>query len=90
MSCRVVGDWGSGDDRRLIKGILQCGATQEYSVPWSSLVPGRTAQQAKRRWRLMVKRVPDSADIEFAEQLDYLVDNFTPDLKNLREQAAPM
>lgn len=77
----VAGEWGSGDDRRLLKGLLLCGAREEFRVPWDTVVPSRTDKQSRRRWRLMLKRVPDSTDKEFLEQLDYLVDTYTPGLR---------
>ena len=35
----------------------------------------------QRRWRLMLKCVPDGADRDFADCIDYLVEAYTPDLK---------
>lgn len=48
-------------------------------------LPPRPAPQAKRRWRLMVKSIPDSRDLEFGELVEALVDRHLP---QLREQAA--
>ena len=39
------GDWGSGDDRRLLRALLASGAAQEWQPDWGALVPGRTAAQ---------------------------------------------
>lgn len=50
-------------------------------VPWEDVVAGRTAKQAKRRWALMIKRVPDYQELGFNEQVTYLVDTFLPGLK---------
>lgn len=76
-----------GDDRRLLKGLLMSGARQIFLVPWEGLVKSRTAQQAKRRWSLMLKQVPDKNEKSFSEQLDYLVDTFAPGLrKKLEDQ----
>ena len=80
--CWLSGEWGSGDDRRLLKALLASGATQEHEVSWGNMVPNRTAQQAQRRWRLMVKRVPDRYDKEFDEHLNFLVDTFAPNLRD--------
>lgn len=71
-----------GDDRRLLKGLLLADARQQFLVPWDEIVKGRTAQQSKRRWNLMIKRVPDKHEKDFTQQLDYLVDTFAPGLRS--------
>ena len=76
----VSGEWGSGDDRRLLRGLAKSGATQEFQVDWGNLVTSRTAQQTRRRWRLMLKCVKDATNREFHENLDTLLQTFTPDL----------
>lgn len=82
------GDWGAGDDRRMLKALFRSGAVNEWDVDWSALVPGRTSAVTKRRWRLMLKCVPDGADRDFADCIDYLVDAYTPDLKQPKPEAA--
>ena len=47
---------------------------------WDSIVPGRTARQSKRRWALMLKRVPDSSEKTLREQAVYLAEKFVPGL----------
>ena len=74
-----LGDWGSGDDRRLLKALLRTGATHEFQVDWGNLI-ARNAAQTRRRWRLMLKCVKNATDHEFHENLHTLVQNFTPDL----------
>lgn len=74
------GEWGSGDDRRLLRALLKTGAAEDFQVDWGQLVATRTAQQARRRWRLMLKCVKDSKDQEFSDNLKTLVTTFTPDL----------
>ena len=74
------GEWGSGDDRRLLRALLKSGATEDFHVDWGRLVASRTAQQARRRWRLMLKCVKDAHDREFSENLNQLVTTFVPDL----------
>ena len=74
------GEWGSGDDRRLLRALLKTGAAEDFQVDWGQLVATRTAQQARRRWRLMLKCVKDANDQEFSENLKTLVTTFTPDL----------
>ncbi|EFN59006.1 hypothetical protein CHLNCDRAFT_49822 [Chlorella variabilis] len=82
------GEWGSGDDRRLLRALYLSGAAHDYELDWSSLVRGRTAAQARRRWRLMLKVVPDHRDREFEELVEVLVDRYLPQLKERRRQSA--
>ena len=53
------GDWGPGDDRRMLKALYRSGATNEWEVDWGNLVSQRSAHHAKRRWRLMLQCVED-------------------------------
>lgn len=76
----IAGDWGVGDDRRLIRALLKSGARMEFELDWAALVPGRSAKQALRRWRLMLRRIPNSSELDFFEQLEYLASTFTPDM----------
>ncbi|KAL4432464.1 hypothetical protein ABPG77_001763 [Micractinium sp. CCAP 211/92] len=80
------GEWGSGDDRRLLRALFLSGAVHDYEVDWNQVVRGRTAQQAKRRWRLMVKSIPDSRDLEFGELVEALVDRHLPQLREQQQQ----
>ena len=77
-----AGDWGPGDDRRMLKALVQSGAAHEWEVDWGGLVPQRGAQHAKRRWRLMLKCVPEHTEKEFDQILDFLVATYTPDLRS--------
>lgn len=77
---RLAGEWGSGDDRRLLKALLQSGVTMAYEVKWGELVPRRTGVQVRRRWLLMLREIPDRQEWEFAEQLEYLTRKFIPEL----------
>ena len=40
------GDWGSGDDRRMLRALLASGAAEEWQPDWGAVVPERTAAQA--------------------------------------------
>ena len=52
-------------------------------------MPQRTAIAAKRRWRLMLKSVPDAQEKEFPAIVDELVSTYVPALKQRAGQAAP-
>lgn len=83
------GDWGIGDDRRLLKALFRSSCSTEWQVDWSAVVPQRTAVAAKRRWRLMLKSVPDAQEKEFPAIVDELVSRYVPALKQRAGQAAP-
>lgn len=75
------GDWGKGDDKRLLKALYQSGATKEYEVEdWGALVPGRSQGQCKRRWKSMVKVVPGWRDAEMGRCVGYLAQKYMPKL----------
>lgn len=82
------GDWGPGDDRRMLRSLWTMQATAEHEVAWDRVVTGRTAAQARRRWRLMLKAVPQNRDKEFPEVLDWLVETYMPRLKQPKGQSA--
>ena len=54
---------------------------QEYEVDWAGLVPGRGAKVSLQRWRLMQKRVPDYLEKGLQQQLDWIVDEYAPQLR---------
>jgi hypothetical protein len=43
-----AGQWGRGDDKRLITSLAATGAAEAFQVDWGSLVPGRTGEQVKQ------------------------------------------
>ena len=55
---------------------------------WSpSIVMNRVDPlQARRRWQLMLKCVPDARNLGFAERLEHLVDKYVPALKQQQQQ----
>ncbi|KAF8055473.1 REB1 [Scenedesmus sp. PABB004] len=52
------GAWAVGQDAELIASLTASGAEHEWQVDWDSLVQGRSAEQCKRRWRLIVQHLP--------------------------------
>ena len=51
----------------------------EWEVDWGDLVPNRSVAQAKRRWLLMLKHIPEYKDRTFSDQVAYLRDKFLRD-----------
>jgi len=45
------GDWGVGDDKRMLLALQEGGYELEWEVPWGSLVEGRTEQVRLCVWR---------------------------------------
>jgi len=74
----IRGDWGRGDDKSMLKALWRLGDIAEYEVQWDKLVPKRTTQQARRRWRLMIKGVPEYKEKEFSDVVEYLVNKHIP------------
>lgn len=75
------GEWGVGDDRRMLRSLWSLKRKlMEHEVPWDNLVKDRTAEQCKRRWKLMKKNVPKAKDLEFHSVLEHLVKRFMPNL----------
>lgn len=65
----------------MLKALFRAAPEHEWQVDWGALVAGRDANITRRRWRLMLKCVPDSADRSFPDCIDFLVTTYTPDFK---------
>ena len=74
------GDWGAGDDRRLLRAVLASGADAEWQVDWGGAVAGRCGAAARRRWRLMVKHVTSASDLGVADVAARLAARYAPGL----------
>ena len=70
------GDWGQGEDVIFLKNLADwCNENRgkrEWQTPWEKIVPGRSSAQTNRRWKLMLKHIPDYQDRSFFEQVMYL------------------
>jgi hypothetical protein len=84
-SMHDTGDWGPGDDKRLLKALWRCREEMgpdmlEAQVPWGSLVDERTGDQCKRRWAYLKKEIKDQKQKKLAELIWELVDSWLPKL----------
>ena len=95
-SMQERGDWGRGDDKRMLRALLAVVASSHPSssalpsaaaavnastVDWSRVAPpGRTAAAARRRWQLMLKTVRNSHELEFAEAVREIARRSAPKL----------
>ena len=84
-----AGEWGSGDDRRLLRALLESGAKQEFQVDWADVVKGRSASICSRRWRLMVKQVPEYFESAFCDSVMYLTRTKCPRLLKPKGEQPP-
>ena len=95
-SMQERGDWGRGDDKRLLRALLEVVANSSSAsssssseekvvnastVDWSRVAPpGRTAAATRRRWRLMLKTVRNSHELEFGEAVREIAGRSAPKL----------
>ena len=77
-----TGEWGIGDDRRLLRALYCLQPKAEFEVPWEEAVPGRTSIQTRRRWRLMLKSVKDFRNKTMWQCVNELVSKHLPHLKD--------
>eukprot|EP00798_Chlamydomonas_sp_ICE-L_P025673 gene25673-11340_t len=71
------GEWALGDDITLIRALQSGGCEWPWEVEWDCLVPNRTAEQVKRRWRSMLKSLPDSLEKSFDVCVDELAEKYS-------------
>eukprot|EP00798_Chlamydomonas_sp_ICE-L_P030031 gene30031-17926_t len=92
-----LGEWALGDDITLVRALQAGGYEWPWEVEWDRLVPNRTAEQyvpscagqAKRRWRSMMKGLPDSLEKSFDVCVGELAEKYSSHrcrqvLKNLK------
>eukprot|EP00227_Mantoniella_beaufortii_P006952 CAMPEP_0197610412 /NCGR_PEP_ID=MMETSP1326-20131121/53269_1 /TAXON_ID=1155430 /ORGANISM="Genus nov. species nov., Strain RCC2288" /LENGTH=416 /DNA_ID=CAMNT_0043178927 /DNA_START=178 /DNA_END=1425 /DNA_ORIENTATION=- len=74
------GQWGAGEDKVMLEALLKSGAEGEQTVPWETLVPGRSLSQIVRRWKLMKVLIPGHLHMGFDPLVQKVVEKFIPDL----------
>ncbi|WZN60841.1 Myb family transcription factor [Chloropicon roscoffensis] len=75
-----AGQWGPGEDTVMLRSLAgRHQGKSEWEVDWGDLVPNRSVAQAKRRWLLMLKHIPEYKDRTFSDQVAYLRDKFLRD-----------
>lgn len=76
------GEWDRPDDKILLKSLWnereKRTDVMEHQIQWDTLVPGRSADQCKRRWALMRKAVKGQKDFEFSALILQLVKMLSP------------
>ncbi|KAK9807939.1 hypothetical protein WJX73_004975 [Symbiochloris irregularis] len=82
----ATGQWGSGDDRRLLQALIRAGPpTHDYQVDWGQMVRGRSAVICRRRWTMMKKCLPQNWNMNFGQQAKEMARVYAPGL--LAEEA---
>ena len=76
------GLWSSGEDKILVKALLEARVEQDFQVNWGSLVPGRSDEVAKKRWRILMKFLPAEVRWKFPEAVKAAAMKF-PSLRKL-------
>ncbi|QDZ19624.1 Myb-like DNA-binding domain [Chloropicon primus] len=76
----TVGEWGNGQDKVLLNKLTAYKGKSDWEVDWETIVPGRNAIQAKKRWNLMRETIPDYRDRSFTECIEFLREKFAKHL----------
>eukprot|EP00798_Chlamydomonas_sp_ICE-L_P027725 gene27725-7371_t len=77
LSMFSSGEWALGDDITLVSALQSASCEWPWEVEWDHLVPNRTAEQAKRRWRSMLKALPDHLEKSFDACVEELAEKFS-------------
>eukprot|EP00798_Chlamydomonas_sp_ICE-L_P027635 gene27635-7273_t len=71
------GEWALGDDITLVRALKSAGCEWPWEVEWDHLVPNKTAELAKRRWRSMLKALLDYLEKSFDVCVEELAEKFS-------------
>ncbi|KAL3695607.1 hypothetical protein R1sor_009683 [Riccia sorocarpa] len=80
----VEGSWANGDDRRLLRSLMESGASSEEAVDWDTLLDDRDGLTCERRWYQM-KRLLSDQHAPFEDKLEHLIRRYAPDLIGIEE-----
>ncbi|GLJ07819.1 hypothetical protein SUGI_0074730 [Cryptomeria japonica] len=75
-----AGLWESGDDKVLLRRLLETNASNEEAVDWDDLVKGRSGEICKKRWKQMVRQLGEPRNKQLFEKIDLLVRRYAPEL----------
>jgi len=68
--------WEPQEDLQLVEGVLKActddGVEYSYNLDWASVMPGKQAGEARKRWKVMLKQLVGSARLELSEQATQL------------------
>ena len=84
---REAGEWGAGEDKKMLRALVASGAESEAGVRWGNVVEGRSADVTMRRWVMMKKFVPGSRFLGFRQCLDRIVAQRAGKVKKQAEEA---
>jgi hypothetical protein len=76
--------WDKGEEKSLVRALWLTQATEPYEVDWGSLVEGRSAAEAYRRWRLLMKVIPAKIRWDLAAAVEHAMNQFGDTRKELK------
>eukprot|EP00798_Chlamydomonas_sp_ICE-L_P022010 gene22011-29069_t len=71
------GEWDLGDDITLVRALQSAGYEWLWEVEWDRLVPNRATEQSKRRWRSMLKSLPNYLEKSFNVCVEELAEKYS-------------
>ncbi|KAL2642216.1 hypothetical protein R1flu_009803 [Riccia fluitans] len=78
------GSWANGDDRRLLRSLMETGASSEEAVDWDELLDDRDGLTCERRWYQMIRLLAEP-HAPFEDKLEQIVRRYAPDLIGIEE-----
>eukprot|EP00798_Chlamydomonas_sp_ICE-L_P025778 gene25778-11446_t len=76
-SLYTSGEWALGDDITMVRALQSSSCEWPWEVEWDDLVPNRIAELAKRRWRSMLKALPDYLEKSFDVCVEELAEKYS-------------
>eukprot|EP00798_Chlamydomonas_sp_ICE-L_P030909 gene30909-35961_t len=71
------GEWALEDDITLVRALKSAGYESWWEADWGRLVPNRAAEHAKRRWKSMLKTLPDYLEKSFDVCVEELAEKYS-------------
>ncbi|KAK9085454.1 hypothetical protein Sjap_025865 [Stephania japonica] len=74
------GQWANGDDYLLVNALLTLDACCVEDVNWDALIPDRSGDCCRRRFKQMINHLGSYGVKSFQEQVEVLSNRYCPDL----------
>ncbi|KAJ8768285.1 hypothetical protein K2173_021225 [Erythroxylum novogranatense] len=79
------GKWLDTDDYQLVIELYNQDACCMEDVDWDNLLEHRSGDLCRKRWNEMVRHLGEHKNNSFSEQVDLLMDRYSPDVLEARE-----
>jgi hypothetical protein len=76
--------WIPSEDKLLVLALWRTQATEPYQVDWGSLVQGRSAAVAYRRWRFLMRTIAANIRWDLAAAVECAMAEFAAGRKELK------